>query len=153
LLSLFHRFPLCPEQNIYRNIALLKSLWNYLSNVWSLIKNGVQTRELCPFYFSAACCPKLISGRVALGDSGITACRNLQLSWFCDILAQGLIGLIRILIPTSCNFFSGSPSLNWSDGWPTGKSFPGAHEWGQSAQERNVLVGGDILGVLESCQV
>jgi hypothetical protein len=38
LLSLFHRFPLCPEQDIYRNIALLKSLWNYLSNVWSLSK-------------------------------------------------------------------------------------------------------------------
>jgi hypothetical protein len=30
LLSLFHGFPLCPEQNIYRNIDLLKSLWNYL---------------------------------------------------------------------------------------------------------------------------
>jgi hypothetical protein len=29
----------------------------------------------------------------------------------CDIPAQGLIGLIRILIPTSSNFFSGSPSL------------------------------------------
>jgi hypothetical protein len=29
----------------------------------------------------------------------------------CDILDQGLIGLIRILIPTICNFFSGSPSL------------------------------------------
>jgi hypothetical protein len=29
----------------------------------------------------------------------------------CDIPAQGLIGLIRILISTSCNFFSGSPSL------------------------------------------
>jgi hypothetical protein len=29
----------------------------------------------------------------------------------CDIPAQGLIGLIRILTPTSCNFFSGSPSL------------------------------------------
>jgi hypothetical protein len=82
LLSLFHRFPLCPEQNIYRNIALLKILWNYLSNVWSFIENGVQTSELCPFYFSTACCPKLISGRVAIGDSGITAFRNLQLSWF-----------------------------------------------------------------------
>jgi hypothetical protein len=81
LLSLFHGFPLCPEQNIYWNIALLKILWNYLSNVWSFIKNGVQTRELCPFYFSVVCCPKLISGCVALGDSGITACRNLRLSW------------------------------------------------------------------------
>jgi hypothetical protein len=28
----------------------------------------------------------------------------------CDIPAQGLIGLIRILIPISCNFFSKSPS-------------------------------------------
>jgi hypothetical protein len=28
----------------------------------------------------------------------------------CDIPAQGLIGLIRILIPISCNFFSGSSS-------------------------------------------
>jgi hypothetical protein len=46
LLFLFHRFPLCSEQNIYRNIVLLKSLLNYLSNVWSFIKNGVQTREL-----------------------------------------------------------------------------------------------------------
>jgi hypothetical protein len=75
---LFHGFPICPEPNIYRNTAL----WNYLSNVWSFIKNGVQTRELCLFYFSVACCPKLISGRVALGGSGITSCRNLLLSWF-----------------------------------------------------------------------
>jgi hypothetical protein len=82
LLSLFYRFPLCPEQNIHQNIALLKSLWNYLSNVRSFIENRFQTRELCPFYFSAVRCPKLISGRVALSDSGITACRNLRLSWF-----------------------------------------------------------------------
>jgi hypothetical protein len=77
----FIDFPICTEQNIYWNIALLKSLWNYISNVWSFIENGVQTRELCPFYFSAVCCPKLISGHVALSDSGITACRNLWLSW------------------------------------------------------------------------
>jgi hypothetical protein len=79
---LFHGFPLCPEQNIYQNIALLKSLWNYLSNVWLFIENGVQTRELCSFYFSVAWCPKLISGRGAFGDSGITACTNLRLYWF-----------------------------------------------------------------------
>jgi hypothetical protein len=82
LLSLLYGFPFCTEQNIYQNIALFKILWNYLSNVLSFIKNGVQTRELCPFYFSDACCPKLISGRIALGDSVITACRNLLLSWF-----------------------------------------------------------------------
>jgi hypothetical protein len=80
LLSLLYGFTLCTEQNIYLNIDLLKSLLNYLSNVWSFIENGVQTRELCPFYSSAVCCSKLISGRVALGDSGITFCRNLQLT-------------------------------------------------------------------------
>jgi hypothetical protein len=35
---------------------------------------------------------------------------NLSLD-SCDIPAQGLIGLIRLLIPINCNFFSGSPSL------------------------------------------
>jgi hypothetical protein len=86
LLSLFHRFPLCPEQNICRNIALLKILWNYLSNVLSLIENGVQTREICSFYFSAACCPKLISGRVALCDSGVTAWREPPIVLIFDLL-------------------------------------------------------------------
>jgi hypothetical protein len=95
LLSLFHGLPLCPEQNTYRNIALLKRLWNYLSNVWSFIKNGVQTRELCPFYFSVACCPKLISGRVALGDSGITACRNLRSFWFLTCWSHNSMRLLN----------------------------------------------------------
>jgi hypothetical protein len=90
----FMDFPLCPKQNIYRNMALLKSLWNYLSNVWSFIENGVQTRELCPFYFSVVCCPKLISGRVALDDSGITACRNLRLSWFLIYWNRNFMGLL-----------------------------------------------------------
>lgn len=36
-------------------------------------------RELCPFYFSTACYPELISGRTMFDDSAITACRNLQL--------------------------------------------------------------------------
>jgi hypothetical protein len=96
LLSLFHRFPICTKQDIYRNIALLKSLWNYLSNVWSFIENGVQTRELCPLYFSTTCCPKLISGRVALDDSGITACRNLLLSWFLISWNHKFMGLLNI---------------------------------------------------------
>jgi hypothetical protein len=88
--------PLCPEQNRYRNIALLNSLWNYLSNVWLFIENGVQTREICLFYFSASCCPKLISGRVALGDLGITACRNLRLSWFLICWNRNFMGLLNI---------------------------------------------------------
>jgi hypothetical protein len=96
LLSLFHGFPLYIEQNIYQNIALFKSLWNFLSNVWSFIENGVQTRELCPFYFSIACCPKLISGLVALSDSSITACRNLWLSWFLICWNCNFIGLLNI---------------------------------------------------------
>jgi hypothetical protein len=93
---LFMDFPLCPEQNIYRNIHLLKSLWNYLFNVWSFIENGVQTRDLCPFYFGVVCCPKLISGRVALGDLGITACRNLQLSWFLIYWNRNFMVLLNI---------------------------------------------------------
>jgi hypothetical protein len=96
LLSLFHRVPLCTEQNIYQNIALLKILWNYLSNVWSFIENGVQTRELCLFYFSTVCCPKLISERVALGDSGITACRNLWLCWFLICWNSNFMELLNI---------------------------------------------------------
>ena len=41
------------------NIDLLKNLWNYLSNEWSFILNQVQTWELCPFHFGAACCPEI----------------------------------------------------------------------------------------------
>jgi hypothetical protein len=74
----------------------IENLWNYLSNVWSFIENGVQTRELWPFYFSVACCPKLISGHVALGDSGITTCRNLQLSWFLICWNRNFMGLLNI---------------------------------------------------------
>jgi hypothetical protein len=96
LMSLFHRLPLCLEKNIYQNIALLKSLWNYLSNVWSFIENGVQTRELCLFYLSVVCCPKLISRRVALGHSVITFCRNIRLSWFLICWNSNLMGLINI---------------------------------------------------------
>jgi hypothetical protein len=77
----------------YSSIA---NLWNYLSNMWSFIKNGVQTREQCPFYFSDVCCPKLISGRVALGDSGITACRNLWLSWFLIGCNHNFMGLLNV---------------------------------------------------------
>jgi hypothetical protein len=51
----------------------------------------------------------------------------------CDIAAQGLIGLIRILIPTSCNFFSGSPSLKTPK-----SSVLGLERW---VTDREVLLG------------
>jgi hypothetical protein len=111
----FMDFPLCPEQNIYWNIALLKSLWNYLSNVWSFIENGVQTRELCLFYFSVVCCPKLISWRVALGDSGITSCRNLRLFWFLIYWNCNFMGLLNIQkYPV---FFLREHAEFWWDRW------------------------------------
>jgi hypothetical protein len=51
----------------------------------------------------------------------------------CDIPVQGLIELIRILIPISCNFFSGSPSLK------TPKlSLLGLERW---VTDREVLLG------------
>jgi hypothetical protein len=43
--------------------------------------------------------------RLVVGDTSLGRERE------CDIPAQGLIGMIRILIPITCNFFSGSPSL------------------------------------------
>ena len=58
----FVEYLLYTQQNIYQNIALLKILWNYLSNEWSFALNGVQTRELWPFYFSTACCPENFRG-------------------------------------------------------------------------------------------
>jgi hypothetical protein len=52
---------------------------------------------------------------------------------YCDIPAQGLIVLIRILISISCKFFSGSPSLK------TPKlSVLGLERW---ATDREVLPG------------
>ena len=76
----------------------------------------------------------------------------------CDLLwhtSPGLSRINRVLIPISCNFFSGSRSPKNSEvkrawpgaiwGWVTGKSFPGAHEWGQSVQKRHVLIGEDSL--------
>jgi hypothetical protein len=54
----FIDFPLHPEQNIYKNISLLKSIWNYLSNKWPFVLNGARRKKLCPFYFSVACCPE-----------------------------------------------------------------------------------------------
>jgi hypothetical protein len=39
----------------------------------------------------------------------------------------------------------------FEDGWPTGKLFPDAHEWGQSALKRLVLIRGASLAILESC--
>jgi hypothetical protein len=43
-----------------------------------------------------SCCPKLISGRVALGDSGITACRNLRLLRFLISWNRNFMGLLNI---------------------------------------------------------
>jgi hypothetical protein len=51
----------------------------------------------------------VLSARLSLE---LSECKDVPT--LCDILAQGLIGLIRILIPTSCNFFSGNPSLKTS---------------------------------------
>jgi hypothetical protein len=52
---------LIPELSMYWTITPLQSAWNYLSNEWSFIPIGLRTRELHPFYFVGASCPRLIS--------------------------------------------------------------------------------------------
>jgi hypothetical protein len=91
--------PLSRTEHISK-YSSIESLWNYLSSMWLFIKNGVQIRELCTFYISVVCGQKLISGRVAgtsnCLDSGITCCRNLQLSWFLICSNHSFMGLINI---------------------------------------------------------
>jgi hypothetical protein len=87
--------PLSIKEHISKYSSIEK-IMNYLSNVWPFIKKGVQTRELCPFYFSVVCYPKLISRCVALGDSGVTACRNLLLSLFLICWSHNFMGLLNI---------------------------------------------------------
>jgi hypothetical protein len=96
LLSLFHGFPPLSRTEHISKYSSIEKFMKLLSNVWSFIENGVQTRELCPFYFSAVCCPKLFSGRIALGDSGITAWRNLRFSWFLICWNRNFMGLLNI---------------------------------------------------------
>jgi hypothetical protein len=65
-----------------------------------------------------------------------------------------------ILISTRYTFFSRSSSKKnsilsvlglerFEDGWSTGKSFSGAHEWGQSAKKWLVLVCGASLDICD----
>ena len=69
----------------------------------------------------------------------------------CDTPAQCLIGLIGYSyqqVATSSpeaglqrtSRLSMLGPEQFGDGWPTGKWFPGAHEWGQNVQKRHVLV-------------
>jgi hypothetical protein len=96
LLSLFHGYPPLSRTEHISKYSSIEKFMKLPSNVWSFIENEVQTRELCPFYFSAVCCPKLVSGRVAISDSGITACRNLWLSWFLICWNRNFMGLLNI---------------------------------------------------------
>jgi hypothetical protein len=82
LRSLFHGFPPLSRTEHISKYSSRKFYEITFPMCGHSLKTEFKTRELCPFYFSVVCCPKLISGRVALGDSGITSCRNLRLSWF-----------------------------------------------------------------------
>jgi hypothetical protein len=67
---------------MYWIIAPLQSARNYLSNEWSFIPIGLRTRELRPFYFVGASCPRLISEYVTPKDLVVTSCAGLQKYWF-----------------------------------------------------------------------
>jgi hypothetical protein len=53
---------------LYWIIAPLQSAWNYLSNERSFLLIRLRTRELRPFYFVGASCPRLISECVTPKD-------------------------------------------------------------------------------------
>jgi hypothetical protein len=96
LLSLFHGFP--PLSRI-EHISKYSSVENCMKLPFQRVvihRKRSSKRELCPFYFSVVCCPKLISGRVALSDSGITACRNLRLSWLLIFWNRNFMGHLNI---------------------------------------------------------
>jgi hypothetical protein len=56
-----------------------------------------------------------LCGEPFVDGSTMDVLRQEDLVGLCDMPAQGLIGLIRILIPTSYNLFSGSPSRKNSE--------------------------------------
>jgi hypothetical protein len=67
---------------MYWIIAPFQSAWNYLSNEWSFIPIGLRTRELRPFYFVGASCPRLISECMTPEDLIVTSCTGLLKCWF-----------------------------------------------------------------------
>jgi hypothetical protein len=76
---IFHEFLFYFQNWVW---PLLQSAWNYLSNEWSFIPIGLRTRELCPFYFVGASCPRLISECVTPKDLVVTSCTGLLKCWF-----------------------------------------------------------------------
>jgi hypothetical protein len=82
LVNLPRVFLLIPELSMYWTITPLQSAWNYLSNEWSFILIGLRTRELRPFYFVGASCPKLILECVTPKDLVVTSCTGLLKCWF-----------------------------------------------------------------------
>ena len=53
-MNFFFQFP---DQNMYWDIAPLRSAWIFLFNESSFAQNWFRARELCPFHPSAAICP------------------------------------------------------------------------------------------------
>jgi hypothetical protein len=98
LLSLFHGFPLLSRtEHISKYSSIEKFMKLPFQRVvihWKRSSNKGAMFVL--LYFSAVCCPKLISGRVALGDLGIAACRNLWLSWFLICWNRNFMWLLNI---------------------------------------------------------
>jgi hypothetical protein len=67
---------------MYWTITPLQSAWSYIYNEWSFIPIVLRTRELRPFYFVGASCPRLISECVTPKDLVVTSCTGLLKCWF-----------------------------------------------------------------------
>ena len=70
-----------PEQNIYWNIAPLRSARILLSNESLFTQNWFRTRELCPFYPSAAICSEFQNAQRPKFFA-ISPCTGLQIHWY-----------------------------------------------------------------------
>jgi hypothetical protein len=98
---------------MYWTITPLQSAWHYLSNEWSFIPIGLRTRELRPFYFVGATCPRLISECVMPKDLVVTSCTGLLLYMSEHVLNldennSAPIGILEVLMVLISAFITDS---------------------------------------------
>jgi hypothetical protein len=96
LLSLFHGFPPLSRTEHILNYSSIEKFMKLLFQRVVIHRKRSSNKGAMSVLLQRCVLSKLISGRVALGDSGITACRNLWLSWFLICWNRNFMGLLNI---------------------------------------------------------